>query len=58
MKTLELTICELTHLHNALSIVLSYAKKGLSTLACVKLSESEIDSFSELIKKIEFVRGF
>lgn len=56
MNTLELTNCELTHLHNALSIALSYAKKGLST--CVKLSESEINSYSELIKKIELVRGF
>lgn len=69
MNALQLTNCELTHLHNALSIALSYAKKGLSTWsevskenlsasACVKLSESEIDSYSELIKKIESVRGF
>ena len=69
MKSLELTNCELTHLHNALSIALSYARKGLSTWSkiskenssaevCIKLSESEINSYSELIKKIELVRGF
>lgn len=69
MNTLEFTNCELTHLHNALSIALSYGKKNFftwsevskknpSASACVKLSESEIDSYSELIKKIESVRGF
>ncbi len=58
MNTLKLTNCELTHLHNALSIALSYAKKGPFTSACVKLSESEFNSYSELIKKIELVRGF
>lgn len=69
MNNLEFTDRELTELHNALTLSLSYAKEHLSTwigvaetnpsaTACVKMTEDEISSYSKLIEKIESVRGF
>lgn len=63
------TNTELSHLHNALVTSLIYSKKHLSmwlevskknptAVACVKMTESEIASYSDLIKKIESIRGF
>lgn len=69
MNTLELTDRELSQLHNALTTALICNQKHLSTWigiaeknpsasACVKMTESEISSYSDLIKKIESIRGF
>lgn len=60
---------ELSDLHNALNIALVYSQEHLltwigiaeenpSAATCVKMTESEISSYSELIKKIESIRGF
>lgn len=63
------TNTELSHLHHALTTALFYSQKHLSTwieiaeknpsaVACVKATELEISSYSELMKKIESMRGF
>lgn len=63
------TNTELSHLHNALTTAVIYCQKQLSTwievtkknpsaVACVRMTESEISSYSELMKKIESIRGF
>lgn len=69
MNNLELTNRELLDLHNALTIALTYSREHLSTWieiskedpsasACVKITESQISSYSNLVKKIESVGGF
>lgn len=69
MNNLEFTNIELSHLCNALMTALIYSQKHLSiwqglvkenpsAVACVKMTESEISSYSDLIEKIESVRGF
>ena len=67
--SIEFTNYELTDLHNALNVALIYSQKSLSTwkeivksnspaMECVKVTECEIASYSDLIKKIESNRGF
>lgn len=69
MNNLELTNSELSHLYNALqtaffvsqkhlSVWIEESEKNPSATACVKMTELEISSYSDLIKKIESVRGF
>lgn len=69
MNTLKLTDRELSQLYNALTIALTCSQKHLSTWigiskenpsasSCVKMTESEISSYSDLIEKIESIRGF
>lgn len=63
------TNIELSHLHNALTVALQYNKRQLtywlevfkenpSAIACIKMTESEISSYSDLLAKIESIRGF
>ena len=69
MINLELSNCEISHLHNALTTAFFYSQKQLSSwleeaeknpsaMACVKMTELEISSYSDLLKKLESVRGF
>ena len=63
------TNTELSHLHNALQTAFFVSQKRLSSwikeseknpsaIACVRMTESEISCYSELMKKIESIRGF
>ena len=63
------TNAELSYLHNALNVALlcsrehlsmwiDVSKENPSAEACVKMTESEISVYSDLIEKIKFIRGF
>lgn len=69
MDNLEFSNCEISHLHNALTTAFFYSQKQLShwlevaeknpsAMACVKMTELEISSYSDLLKKLESARGF
>ena len=69
MNLSQLTNTEISHLCNALTLAINYsrkqlpfwtemAEKNLSATACVKMTELEISNYSDLLKKIQSIRGF
>ena len=69
MNGLEFSKCEISHLHNALTTAFFYSQKQLSrwleiaeknpsAMACVRMTELEISSYSDLLKKLESARGY
>lgn len=69
MNNLKLTNGELAHLYSALTTALIYSRKHLSiwkeiseknpsAKSCINMTELEISSYSDLMKKIESIRGF